>query len=62
MLRVQIRGVFLPLSQVFNFSFNNQNFENFKGENFEEGLVNPNKGQHEGEMILWKPHNNKLYC
>jgi hypothetical protein len=24
--------------------------------------VNPNKGQHEGEMILWKPHNNKLYC
>ncbi len=54
MLRVQIKGVFPPLSQVFNFSPNNQNFENFKGEKFEEGLVNPNKGQHEGGMILWK--------
>jgi hypothetical protein len=51
-LRVQIRDVFPPLSQVFNFSLNNQNFENFKGENFEEGLVNPNKGQYEGGMIL----------
>ncbi len=56
MLKVQIRGVFPPLSQVFNFSLNNQNFENFKGEKFEEKfeerLVNPNKGQHEGQMIL----------
>lgn len=52
MLRVQIRGVFPPLSQVFNFSLNNQNFENFKGGKFEERLVNPNKGQHEGRMIL----------
>lgn len=55
MLRVQIRGVFPPLSQqVFNFSLNNQNFENFKGENFEERLVNPNKGQHEGGMVFRK--------
>ncbi len=54
MLRVQIKGVFPPFSQVFNFSLNNQNFENFKGENFEEGLVNLNKGQHESGMIFWK--------
>jgi hypothetical protein len=54
MLKVQIRGVFPLLSQVFNFSLKNQNFEKFKGENFEKWLVNPNKGQNEGGMNFQK--------